>query len=284
MAKRTAPSFVAYASPARIPPVRSVVALALAAILGAIYFSGGKVGRAAAADERPQGTLLMMEGAEKGDVKYVEVPSGRSDVTRYAAMKDGKPMAIRAWMVDVAAGLPPGHKAASDLSNIIATSPYASILFETAGASWTTSAEAQFEFAFVDMPALRRFAENSPDRESFAEHFDACNKSEYKTGGKKVCAFANLGGDARLVAPLPQSQVNDSTYSHLAAFVRTAPKEQIAEFWKASASNYLDELTRKHKEDAEAKTWFSTNGMGVAWLHLRLDARPKYYSYAPFRR
>ena len=29
--------------------------------------------------------------------------------------------------------------------------------------------------------------------------------------------------------------------------------------------------------------WFSTSGSGVAWLHFRLDSRPKYYTYKPFK-
>jgi hypothetical protein len=29
--------------------------------------------------------------------------------------------------------------------------------------------------------------------------------------------------------------------------------------------------------------WLSTAGAGVAWLHVRLDDRPKYYGYAPYR-
>ena len=28
----------------------------------------------------------------------------------------------------------------------------------------------------------------------------------------------------------------------------------------------------------------STNGDGVAWLHVRIDERPKYYAYAPYRK
>lgn len=28
--------------------------------------------------------------------------------------------------------------------------------------------------------------------------------------------------------------------------------------------------------------WLSTAGAGVAWLHVRLDDRPKYYSYRPY--
>ena len=29
--------------------------------------------------------------------------------------------------------------------------------------------------------------------------------------------------------------------------------------------------------------WLSTAGMGIAWLHIRLDDRPKYYGYREYR-
>ena len=29
--------------------------------------------------------------------------------------------------------------------------------------------------------------------------------------------------------------------------------------------------------------WLSTLGLGVAWVHIRLDRTPKYYQYAPDR-
>ncbi len=29
--------------------------------------------------------------------------------------------------------------------------------------------------------------------------------------------------------------------------------------------------------------WLSTAGGGVAWLHVRLDSRPKYYGYSPYK-
>ena len=30
-------------------------------------------------------------------------------------------------------------------------------------------------------------------------------------------------------------------------------------------------------------TWVSTSGLGVSWLHVRLDRLPKYYTHAPYR-
>jgi hypothetical protein len=108
---------------------------------------------------------------------------------------------------------------------------------------------------------------------------DDTTSSEGPSGG--VCSFANLGRDATLVSPVPLDDLDDATYSHLARFVREAPERQVLEFWKKAASTYLDVLKRKDKDDGrddEVGTWFSTNGMGVAWLHLRIDDRPKYYS------
>ena len=138
-----------------------------------------------------------------------------------------------------------------------------------------------FEVALVNEPALQRFAENNPDQYAFSEHFNACKQ---RNNGDTICSFANLGGDASLVSPIQQSTTDDATYSHLAIFVRNAPKEQVSDFWKLAASTYLDVLKQKHDDSmSNANTWFSTNGMGVAWLHLRIDSWPKYYSYAPFK-
>jgi hypothetical protein len=33
----------------------------------------------------------------------------------------------------------------------------------------------------------------------------------------------------------------------------------------------------------EQPLWLSTAGTGIFWLHVRLDSRPKYYTYQPYR-
>ena len=211
-------------------------------------------------------------------IKYIEVPSGREDVKRYSTEQ---PITIHDWMSLVSTSSPLGIEAAADLTDIIlSSSPYASVLFETPGTTLQSSSSDQFEFALVNQPALQRFAEGMPDKMAFDEHFNTCKKIEKD---KTVCSFANLGGDAELVSPLPQSNNDDKTCSHLAIFIRNAPRDQVTEFWKLAASTYLNVLKQKNELDKDAKTWFSTNGMGVSWLHLRIDSRPKYYSYGPFK-
>ena len=235
-------------------------------------------------------------------INYVEVDSGRDDVKRYAAVIKSKqpsssnndennnydPVTIRAWMTIVYSGSPIGNQAAAELSNVIASSPFDSVLFETPGCNWINSAMKPFEFVLVNEPRLKAFAEINPDRHAFEEYFASplCSSSGNDGGSDPitaVCAFPNLGKDATLISPLPQSGINEASYSHLASFLRNAPQEQITQFWKLSAKSYIEELKHKHERINEhVGTWFSTNGMGVAWLHLRIDSAPKYYSYGSF--
>ena len=88
--------------------------------------------------------------------------------------------------------------------------------------------------------------------------------------------FGNLSGDAELVVPTPMPKLD---YPHLSAFVRSAPSEQQRALWAAVGLA----LTAWWLRTSEP-VWTSTSGLGVSWLHIRLDQRPKYYTHAPFRR
>ena len=43
------------------------------------------------------------------------------------------------------------------------------------------------------------------------------------------------------------------------------------------AAMAVDELLEE-----QPKVWLSTSGLGVYWLHVRLDSRPKYYQFKEF--
>jgi hypothetical protein len=103
------------------------------------------------------------------------------------------------------------------------------------------------------------------DSEAFAEHFRP---------DRSVVTFDNLGGDAMLIAPCPGGE--RSNYSHLASFVATAPAPQQDALWQAVGR-------AMEKRIGARPLWVSTAGLGVAWLHVRLDDRPKYYRHAPYR-
>ena len=116
------------------------------------------------------------------------------------------------------------------------------------------------ECVVLDCPSLDR----RPTAHTFAEYWTQA----------PVVEFASLGRDAWLVVPCPRG--NPDAYAHLAAFVRRAPAAQQHALWQHVAGAMRRRLGRH-------PVWLSTAGDAVAWLHVRLDDRPKYYHYAPYR-
>lgn len=101
------------------------------------------------------------------------------------------------------------------------------------------------------------------DERDFGDHLD---------GPGAVAVFPNLGGDAILVAPRPISDAD--CYGHIAAFLRAAPREQQHDLFRRLAREIEKRLARSRD-----RFWVSTSGLGVPWMHVRLDDWPKYYQY-----
>jgi len=119
-----------------------------------------------------------------------------------------------------------------------------------------------FEFVLVASPSL--------DRPANPSAFSA----KMREAEEDIVVFENLGGDSILVVPTPSS--SHDHYPHMAAFMRGAPAAQIDRLWQKVGSQLLARI-------GDRPVWLSTAGGGVPWLHVRLDDRPKYYSYAPYR-
>lgn len=118
-----------------------------------------------------------------------------------------------------------------------------------------------FEFVLVNSRILPQIQANP---KAFAEHFSQENA---------VVSFPNLGGDAQLIVPCP---LGDADYAQLASFLRSAPAQQLEEFWQLVGKTYQNTIGSQPK-------WLSTAGLGVSWLHLRIDSRPKYYRHQPYK-
>ncbi|WAS90434.1 DUF6940 family protein [Nannocystis punicea] len=164
-----------------------------------------------------------------------------------------------------AAGLRVDPALRSALTETLAASPFPAFFWETPAVSATSTASA-FEMVVVSAPHLSRA---EPSSAAFAEHLE-------NDEGAQVCTFANLGGDAVLV--VPRAAAEDAAYGHLAAFVRAGPARKIDALWQAVGAALEAAWGR-----SSAPVWLSTSGSAVPWLHVRLDARPKYYSHAPYR-
>lgn len=162
--------------------------------------------------------------------------------------------AVRAWQED------PAFRAYT--SGLLADMPFMAFRWETP--PWFQDARQRpFEFVVLDCPELDRPA----DPAAFAAHFADGDSSP-------VRSIHNLGGDARLVVPRPLGAHHH--YAHLGAFVRGAPESQQQALWRSVGDSLM-------AEGGPAPVWLSTAGLGVPWLHVRIDRRPKYYGHAAYR-
>ena len=185
-----------------------------------------------------------------------EQPTG-GRVIRVAIDLDSSPVSyaevLRRWQGDA--------DFRSFFLGLLADSPFSAFRWETPPIT-TATANRPFEFVLLDSPGLA----SNPDADAFAEHFSGL------TDG--VVEFPNLGKDAIMVVPCPSGP--SSAYGHLGAFVRQAPERQRHALWELIGAAMQRRLDSR-------PVWLSTAGAGVSWLHVRLDNRPKYYGYAPYR-
>jgi len=147
-------------------------------------------------------------------------------------------------------------------SSLLASLPMPAFFWEMP-ALCSSMLEQPFECVFVDSPDLVMV-----DPEPL--HFQAY----YAGAHNRIADFENLGGDALLVVPEPLDAC--SAYAHIADFSRSAPLKQQCALWRR-----VGELCHQHI--GVIPLWLNTSGLGVFWLHIRLDKAPKYYTYLPYK-
>jgi hypothetical protein len=182
-----------------------------------------------------------------------------SETIRSSLTHDGKFISFREF-VDL---LQTSQEFRSFFAATIAESPFQAFFWETPPVSNQTL-DQQFEFVVLKGHSLFQLR---PDPSPFESQF-------LKQPTEPVLTFANLGGDALLIVPRPID--NHASYTHLANFLRNAPKFQVSALWKCAGAAV-------QKRISDLPMWISTAGLGVSWLHLRLDSRPKYLRFEPYK-
>lgn len=167
----------------------------------------------------------------------------------------------QATFADVISGWQSDRDFRTFFTALLAESPFLAFRWETPAVASATVSQ-PFEFVLLNSPGLAR----SPEPQAFAEHFAQSQE--------EIVTFPNLGGDAIMVVPRPLAE--SSAYGHLAAFVRLAPDNQKHKLWQAVSAAMMQRISTK-------PVWLSTAGAGVSWLHVRIDDRPKYFGFGPYR-
>lgn len=144
----------------------------------------------------------------------------------------------------------------------LTNSPFAAFFWEHPPLLLRSHVEKLVEFVLVDAPMLSGLTQ---DDTPFRAYFD----------DDPFVQFPSLGGDALLLAPSPIDATTE--YAHLAAFLRSAKHDQVQALWRMVGMQAAATLSNR-------PLWLSTSGLGVSWLHVRLDTTPKYYQYQPYKR
>lgn len=121
----------------------------------------------------------------------------------------------------------------------------------------------EFEFVLVNNERLQKV---SPNFQPFKRYL--------ASAAGEIVVFPNLGNDAKLIVPCPRDE--DFTYTHIANFARYAPQSQQQALWQKVGEVVQQNLNPQ-------PIWVSTSGLGVYWLHVRLDSYLKYYNYQPYK-
>ena len=166
---------------------------------------------------------------------------------------------VATWR-DLIDGLQHSSACRMALTAALRSRPETQVFWETPALT-AAALDDPFEFVVTSAP-LDRPADPAP----FARYLNQSTTP--------VVTFTNLGGDATLVVP---ADLDDGTgHNYLLSFLRTAGDSQLHAFWQAAGAAIDARVD-------DRPLWVSTSGGGVAWLHLRLDDRPKYYVHAPYR-
>lgn len=124
-------------------------------------------------------------------------------------------------------------------------------------------------FEFVIVPT-------NPDRFASASWHQFRDKFSKCVPGQLIATFPNPRGDAVLVSPIPQT--GTELYGHLAQFLENLTDSNMLQCFWLSIGIALQSFLIEREIG-----WLSTSGLGVPWLHARLDTTPKYYEYEPYR-
>lgn len=96
----------------------------------------------------------------------------------------------------------------------------------------------------------------------FKDTFDLTNK-------KKHCvAKPNLGKDSILVVPTLE---NSKEFTNLFFFMKNASLEKQKALWKKVAKE-VKKMLKKYD-----RVWVNSSNLGIHYLHVRIDTKPKYY-------
>ena len=130
-----------------------------------------------------------------------------------------------------------------------------------------------FKFYLIDK--TEKLSKMKPDTKTYKKYFDS-NKNIKNIKNKKenYSTFLNLSGETILTVPkiIPKIlKKNKKAYLNISTFSKNVPIKYQIELWK-EVFKQLEKCFKISK-----KCYLNTHGLGIGWLHIRIDKTPKYY-------
>ena len=94
-----------------------------------------------------------------------------------------------------------------------------------------------------------------------------------------MLSFLNLEKDALLIIPMIEKRnEREINYKNLSEFTKNASFGKQTNLWQ----EVMEQLHFNIRENPDCCYWLSTHGKGVAYLHVRIDLRPKYFLHCDY--
>lgn len=211
-------------------------------------------------------SALKPDRLNRMEVRLVSTNSG---VDKYRIQRDGQWLTFKQTMTLLSNEDP-------DLIRILSRtiiSKHDAVFWECVPVDRASFSEKLFEFVLIEAPDL---AVRSADRSPFEDKF-----AEASSRPSDVITFQNLGRDSTLVVPTPPVTNEIRPMTHLLSFLKYGDPRQVSHLWKKVGATFLSTIGGESNENR--KFWLSTSGMGVSWLHVRIDTVPKYYNWQEYK-
>lgn len=142
------------------------------------------------------------------------------------------------------------------------------VFFECKPIKPSTAASDTVEFRIIETNAFTKAVKNPS---TYKSHFDAqCSKAA-------AAVFPNPDNTSMLVSPCPTAELEGT---HVKVFMSSATLEQRNGLLKVVGKELLDQIGK----GGDKAVWLSTSGLGVSWLHVRFDTKPKYYTTLEYKK
>jgi len=153
--------------------------------------------------------------------------------------------------------------------------PFEDYFWECNPVSLHTLDSTVYEFVLIHATLMHE-KETNPDafNDKFVNHMGTLDCLQFMTPSPPPKG-------TNLLAPSRAPGTDLPVYRSMGSFFRGAPEQQLHNMLHLLGSHMPERM--RARGDPTLPLWLSTAGYDIAWLHIRLDDKPKYYRFKEYK-